>query len=58
MEWIHGEFTGDGIAQFADFLLQADNFGKTAAAAPVPEPSAAMLMICSVSALMFWRRRP
>lgn len=52
--WSGGDFNGNGLVDFADFLILSFNFGKTfegdsaAAAASVPEPSTALLVLMSL----------
>ena len=54
-----GDLDKDGIVQFSDFVLLADNFGKTVeTAATVPEPSAAILFVLGFTAFVALRRAP
>jgi len=49
-----GDFNGDGIVDGGDYTLWADSYGAGAAAAAVPEPSCALLLVLAGWAL---RRR-
>ena len=53
-----GDFIVNGIVEFNDFLLLADNFGSSSqAAAAVPEPASACLAVLGVLGLTGFRRR-
>ena len=58
--WSEGDFAPNGVVEFADFLLLSSNFGATeaaAAAASVPEPSAAQLLLISAAVGLLCTRR-
>ena len=58
-----GDFDGDGLVGFPDFLAMSENFGKIALAssgtlaAAVPEPTTALLVAFSGLAMLGFRRR-
>jgi hypothetical protein len=50
--WTKGDFDTDGQVTFPDFVILADNFGKSvAAAAAVPEPTALIMAIVAIVVL-------
>ena len=52
-----GDFDGNGTVQFPDFVILANNFGKSATAvAPVPKPNTAMLLLVGLVGLVRRRR--
>jgi hypothetical protein len=38
VDWRHGEFTGDGVVDLADFNALAGHFGLSASGSPLPTP--------------------
>ena len=55
--WDQGDFNGDGYVDAADATLLAANW-QTSASTTVPEPSAAVLLLCmAISAVTMLRRR-
>jgi hypothetical protein len=55
--YMQGDFDLNGRVEFADFVILSDNFGKTSAATIVAEPSASMLGLICLGAILFSRNR-
>lgn len=43
--WAEGDFDGDGVVAFADFLLLSTNFGTSRQVQAVPETNASPLLL-------------
>ena len=56
-KWSLGDFDGAGGVGFSDFLELSGNFNQTPAAASVPEPTTAHLLLFASVVLGFTRRR-
>ena len=57
--WVAGDFNGDEFVTFADYVILANNYGRTTEAASfvvVPEPSFKLLSLSVVSSLLSIRR--
>ena len=54
--WAGADFNGDGIADGLDYIIWSNHFGDVRPAAPVPEPSSALLLALCVLGLRRRRR--
>lgn len=57
--WSEGDFAPNGVIEFADFLILSSNFGasEAAAAASVPEPGSANLLLLAFAVSCAYARR-
>ena len=56
--WGQGDFTGDGIVNDADASILAAHWQESQeGAAPVPEPSSVVLLLCGIVSLLLLARR-
>ena len=57
-DWEEGDFNGDGKIDGSDVTILAGNwqYGVDVAAASVPEPSTAVLLLMTIASLLTWKR--
>ena len=56
--WSDGDFDASGDVQFSDFVILSNNFGNSSGnVAPVPEPSAILLLMPALLPIMTHQRR-
>jgi hypothetical protein len=59
MDWMHGDFNGDGTVNGSDLNTVLSNYNQSVGVGAVPEPSTLLLLgIVAVSLLALAWRRP